>query len=380
MAITFITANQARHKERKLRERVARTARDAATEPLLADHLDRARSLYLRSTSAKAAALLSVLPELERSPHRLTSLASAMDVLHFPRSPVLWRFKERSSGTLRMVCNFGTHHRTAHVMAKRLIHAQTTPGPHIFNWPRRGRDRAIAAIADALRSHGNHVLVADVSRCFEHVAVDAVYGLNLLPAEMIRNALDHRTLSFRRYGEIPIRSDGSPYGAEEVGRTRPRGLLEGSAASDALLAVLLDDLPSHFDEAVRLFVYGDNIVAVAREAGDISRAEATLIRHLAGCSEGPFILGWRFRVSPGEPFEHLGYQIWQQPDGRVEVQHSASNWLKAMKKLESLAGSFHFKTPEALAAQILNGFPAVTEEYRTGLIYLAEDELAAAFS
>jgi hypothetical protein len=332
------------------------------------------RHRFLSSVPAKAAALCSLIPTLERAPERAFLLAERIDAVAPPSSVIPWRFKERRSGSLRIVCNFPLAFRLSHLLALKLIRAQVSPAEHIFGWPRRGRDRAVFAIAEALRTHGSHVLIADVRRCFENVRVDALYELDLLPSELIRNALDFRSLSFRRYGEIPRQPNGSNYGSEELERTGPRGLMEGSRPSDALIAVLFNDLPSHFSRSVRLFVNGDNIVAVAASTEAISHAEEALVRYMAGHRAGPFNLRLE-RATARSGFEWLGYRIGETSSGHVEIEHSDEHWCKARRVFEELASDAE-ACPQSLLTEVLSGFPAVTDGYRAQLCELAIDELA----
>jgi hypothetical protein len=373
--VGLMTPARARRKASKLLQQVSRFAELAETEPFLRAAVLATRNRYLASVPAKAAVLCSLLPQLEQRPDALFAIAEQLNAISPRPQPIRWRFKERRSGSLRIVCNFPIAYRVSHRLALNVIRAQVIPPAHIFGWHGRGRDRAVEAVANALRTHGSHVLVADVRRCFEHVEMDAIYDLDLLPSELIRNALDYRSLTFRRYGEIPRQRNGLPYGREELERTGPRGLMEGSGPSDALIAVLFDDLPSHFSERLRLFVYGDNIVAVAASAEAISHAEQTLARYMAGHRAGSFFLRTE-QTAAADGFEFLGYRIWAPSPGNVEVEQSDANWCKALRKLEEQAGDHVAFDPEMLAADVLQGFPALTTEYRELLCELAADELA----
>lgn len=370
-----MTPTRARKTASKLLKQLSRFARLSEGEPFLRAAVHATRERYLASVPAKAAVLCSLVPSLEQRPETLFRLAKRLNVLSPRPRPIGWRFKERRSGSLRIVCNFPLEYRVSHLLALNLIRAQVEPRGHIFGWRGRGRDRAVAAIAHALRTHGQCVLVADVRKCFEHVAVDVLYDLDLLPSELIRNALDCRSLTFRRYGDVPRQRNGMPYGREELERTGPRGLMEGSGPSDALIAVLFDDVASHFDEDVRLFVVGDNIVAVAPTAEAIRHARETLARYMVEHRAGPFFLRYE-QTTASEGFDFLGYRLGLSSSGEVQVEHSDANWNKAMGKLEEQVSRCGECDPDQLASEALQGFPAVTDEYRAMLREMAAEELA----
>lgn len=339
--------------------------------PIAASLLERCIDLYLTSTASKAVALSQADPKRAISPD-LFERAERLDVMASFRGSVPWRFEPRKSGPPRCVVSLPWELSAAHWLAAELIYAQIEPGAHIFDWRGRGRDRAALTLAHLMQNHGQHVLLADVRQCFASVNIDAIAALNILPLELIRNALDYRQLRFRRY-DPPA---GVPIGIEDVEQMAPRGLLEGSAASNPLLATFFNDLPSHLDESVAALVISDNIAIVAPSEETCSKAEEDLGRYFAGHLAGPFFLT-KERFLPGESCEWLGYAFERRADGTVCIEHSGTNWSKAMRKVFRHPNLRSWGDAEKITAELLNGFPAASQQYRETLFMIVSDELAA---
>jgi len=300
---------------------------------------------------------------------RLFERASRLDVFRPFRGCVPWRYEPRKSGPPRAVVSLPIALNTSHHMAAELIYARVDAAQHIFHWRGRGRDRLARTLAHLMQHFGQHVLLADVRRCFASANIDAIAALDLLPPELIRNALDHRSLRFRRYGD--------PIGVEETEQTVPQGLLEGSAASNPLAAALFNDLAGHVGKRVVPLMFGDNIAIVAATKEACSSAEENLGRYFADHFAGPFSLTSDY-FGPRERFDFLGYSFNPETDGTVCIHHSTANWAKMMRKLCHEMNLVAFSSPDEALAKLLNGFPALSDEYRENLLALVTDEFETA--
>lgn len=322
-------------------------------------------SIFLNSAAVKLTALRETC-RLE-FPSADTELAFAQnirfDMAH--TEPVRWTYKSRGNGgDPRLVCDPPPALRIVQWMAKELIQAQFTPRAHIFDWRGRGKDRLIRALTNALEIQGWGVVLADVRHCFASVNPDALYCLDMLPEAMIRNALDTRRMRYRQYGEFA----DSVYTIDDE-TCAPSGLMEGSAASNKVLAVLLDDLPDHLPRNVRTFVFSDNVAIVGRDQEECSQAAQALAQYFAGHRAGPFhIKPDIFDARLG--FTHLGYHLIKSSDG-VSIEPSDKNLDALCRRMIDRRSAFSGLSVETIAAQLIKGAPACTPDFQLSL----EDEV-----
>ena len=250
-----------------------------------------------------------------------------------PPEPIGWRPKERSTSGFRKICSLPSTLKMWHVLANDLVRAQHHPRPHIGDWPgrERGRDRQVRDIANSIVAHDQWVVIADVRRAFQTVNVDALYELPYLPQTLIRRAIDYRSLTFTGgIGGTPAWD--VPSSLHDYLEMAPIGILEGSPASNALFSVLLDDLPDHLDEPIKVFVYCDNIVLLVPSETQAQQAAATLDAYFTVHRAGPFEVACECRsVLAG--FDHLGYSIRHQLNGETIVDLAPRNWKKLNEQL-----------------------------------------------
>ena len=87
----------------------------------------------------------------------------------------------------------------------------------------------------------------------------------------------------------------------------PRGLIQGAASSSIIFALLLNDLPQAFPIDVRLFIYGDDILLVAKSEDECAAAGAILERCITAHPSGPFRLN-AMPIHSRIGFERVGYE------------------------------------------------------------------------
>ncbi len=322
---------------------------------------------FLASPACKAVALAKADPTRAVTEH-LFQRAEALDALGRFKRKIPWRYEARKSGPPRCVVDLPWELNAVHRLAAEILYAVVEPGPHIYHWRGTGRDHLALRLAHLLRTFGQHVILADVRQCFASVNVEPLTYLNPLPPELFRNALDYRRLRFRRFA-------GIPEGMEDGEETVPRGLLEGSAASNPLLATLFNDLPSHLDERVEALLFGDNIAIVASSEGARGHAEENLVRYFAEHFAGPFSLSID-RFEPKQSFEWLGYSF-DYVGSEVSIHFGTANWLKALGRLRERSGQLTTRNLEQITQDLLRGFPAISPDNKEVLLLVVADHLAS---
>lgn len=217
------------------------------------------------------------------------------------------------------------------------MHAQHEPASHIHDWPDRGGcPGAVAHARDAIQHHGRYVVVADIRDCYPSFNPDYLYQIDLLPPEPSRAALDSRELRYSLRGDVP-------YGYDRTEQTRPRGLLQGGAASSSILAYALNDLPEHLPNDVVPICQSDNFIIVCRSRVECEAAAEALSRYLRGNPAGAFSprmeMVWvRDPLDGSDPaaihwpsrFDQFGYSFAMSAQGECEVGLSFPNLMKVM--------------------------------------------------
>ena len=365
-----MTASYLARFKRRMLEAISLHA--AITTPITAGLLERERLRLLTSSKSKAATMLQLTPITSLTVPAMLSAADGMDLLSPCREVIPWHLVEKASSGLRKVVCPPLRIRVGQALALDLLRAQFTPGGHIFNWRGRGCPRHVAAIKECLETYGQYVIIADIRECHASVNVDALYNYEFLPSELIRYSLDHRQLSFGRLGAASSNDDVGLYSVPDREQADPRGLLEGGAASDALLALLLNDLPDHLPRNSRAFVFSDNIVVVSTSASASTRALNALVRYLTEHPGGPFSIRSQ-SCHARDGFEHTGYQFQAASDGTVDIALSHSNALRSVTRLMQSFRPLSTQAlsqidPRALAREILTAYPALGSSDREMLM------------
>jgi hypothetical protein len=221
-------------------------------------------------------------------------------------SSVTWYPKKKANGGYRPICILPPVLKAAHFILATVISSLLPDTNTLYGIPRRG-------VADALRelkAHQNagfdHLAKADIVNCFQSVAPDALYQLPL-PMEVIRQTLDYRNLTFTmRNRQYASQAFGCTtplvYGLSHKA-SGPTGLLQGSPASNIILAWLLKDVPTSDDAKVMLCF--DNIVVAARSPAGSRQMMETLTAYLRQSPAGPLAL-CEPTFADKQPMEFLG--------------------------------------------------------------------------
>lgn len=345
--------------------------------------LDLARS-HIRRTSVKAHAFRRATNFGASNLYATLERASCLDLFRPEPRPIAWRYEEKRRGRYRIVCDPPVAVRVGQLIAKELLRAQWNARPHIFEWPGHGGCQgAVAAVRDALNTHGRYVVSADIRDCYPTFNPDYLYTTNMLPPEFVATMLDSRQFRYRVKGDIPSSIDHTE-------QTRPRGLMQGGAASSTFLAIAFDDLPEHMPDGVVPIVFSDNIILICRSEVDCEAAATSLGRYLddnpAGAFSPSIELAWvrchaedadnPHAASLPRSFEQLGYCFCTNSAGDCIAVPSAANerkaWLRGAHYIAGQSrGLSQTLTFQDIVQKVLVGFPARSpeaDEYFAGVM------------
>lgn len=329
------------------------------------------QQMYLRSHHVKFTMLAREMAgareeEIDRNATRFDPFARSA-------GPIPYIEITRSAREPRRVCAPPRNLRVRLKMAKALIEAQFEPHSTVYAWRGRGRDRFIVALRQALATFDQPwVLLADVRNCFPSINIDAIYNLGVLPEEFVAAAIDTRNMTFQKKDRRPegVGSDAhrrSQSNAHPIVRCSERpglsGLMQGSAASDALLAMLLNDYHSHVPRGVLPFLIHDNIVVVCASQQACDEVENTLGCYFSSHPAGPLTLGIDYAGPAAEGFETMGYSVRCIPGEGWGIGFTSKNLLGAVRRFVEIEQS-QGERNDAFAAlsELMRGAGAVGDE------------------
>lgn len=309
-----------------------------------------------------------------------------------------YELRNKNNGKLRQVVRLPSTLKLSHRMADALIKEQFCPGRHIYNWKGKGTARLLHDMIGAFELGFAHVLLADVNNCYDSIDFKAVYDLKLFPNDFVAAQLDLRQMKFRRNacehlaGEVGERAKVcslcSLAGiAEPDGQPRFKiNLVQGSPASNALLAVLFDDLPRHLPEGILCFIFGDNIALLAKNEVGLVAAKEALVNYYRHHVAGRLSLKFLYEGLARSGFEHLGYRVGLR-EGHWTVGHSDANFYRMMHRIVARfpvkmgAEEYHgqqyaITRDDALSVfgEFTSGFPALTTDRQAEVFEFLMDE------
>jgi hypothetical protein len=211
------------------------------------------------------------------------------------------------------------------------------------------------------------------------------------PQQDLERDTSTNTASMRDTSEYSEHSRAKPYRNYHYrtihgGKSGPTGLMQGSPASNAILANLFKDMPLPDPELVFLGFYCDDIVILAKRCEDLDRVEQELAGYLGQAWLGP-LTAHRKRTSYSTSFDFLGYEFSCADGGYKAVGEawtiglSAENFCRLMRAhedglcldcAEGRRTSFHARSA---LRQFVQHYPAADLTHQWDL--LVEDELYA---
>ncbi|KIC18509.1 reverse transcriptase domain-containing protein [Leisingera sp. ANG-DT] len=276
--------------------------------------------------------------------------ARSLDLFCAIQETVYWWPEPKRSGSFRPVCSLPQNLKAAHNMISDVISAMMALPPFIYNVKDRGRDKLALQLLAVLRQGFNCYRIYDVQDCFQNVCPDAVYQLKL-PRRVITHALDMRNLKLQPVAiHDATQSDPIPWDTiiDTAVESGPAGLMQGSPASNLILAYLLQAMPQPANERGRLFLYGDDLIAVAKTEETADRVEQSLLQFFEQPSIGPLPLQKK-AAGTGCTFEFLGYEFHRNTMKNTwSIGLSQRNWdeLTRDRHLEVLR--LHLENPSGI--------------------------------
>lgn len=286
---------------------------------------------------------------------------------------ITWWHQPKPSGGHRVVCALPPFLKATHNMIADIIAAQLgDPGP-VYNLKGRNRDMLVENLLTKLASGFDHYRVYDIRDCFQSVSPSALQQLKI-PKRIINYGLNLDNLHFRERGsnDTPTftgaSSGNSPH--MDIVDYGPTGIMQGSPASNLILAYLLQTLPKPEHDAGHEFLFGDDLIVVAKDEATCCGVDQKLTAFLGQPELGPFHLSRKFSGHQGT-FEYLGYEFRHNAiTASWEIFLSQSNWEKIRRRWVKTLTSHLHKFPLGLTPDInikpmrsmLNGFPALPNQ------------------
>ena len=287
---------------------------------------------YMRQyLSAAAARFCGALAALRGEPDRQTTeaLAAIVNPWREGYRPIRWHKHAKKSGGYRPICALPPDLKAVHYVIAGALKAAFVPNNHIYGVTGRSRDEAARRLKEAQNAGLSYLAKLDIVDCFQSISPDSLYQLPL-PKEVIRRALDTRHMMFEEWEPqkgttANQRLSGIP--THSHSESGPRGLLQGSPASNLILAWLLNDVP--IPEGAVVLICTDNIAVAAADHTTRQAAIESLVAYFQrDCPAGPLNLCPAVYAGPGtEPFDFLSYEF--DPD-QAGIGIAAS----ALSKLE----------------------------------------------
>lgn len=285
---------------------------------------------YLDFGPARILAAFRVLPA-KATRRQVLALAREMQPVARQTRRNNWHLRPKNGGGFRKICSLSPHLKAVHYLIADLLQRFCCFPDFNFSTPSTGLHKAMWRVQEALEGGYTHCYVGDVRSCFDSVRAENLYSLLPLTEELVRYNLQPELLRFR----YVRRHQGVPNSAGHSNSDEPSGLLQGSPASNMILAVMFDrmvEIVEHRDAVVCL--YADNVFLAARSADELEATIVALRSYLGNHPGGSFDLRDDWRPEPGQPFEFLGYEVSPLECGRAIILPTEKSFDKVVDKME----------------------------------------------
>lgn len=261
-------------------------------------------------------------------------LAQRIDPFFPPRDVVPFRYVAKRSGGYRTICALPNPLFACALMVRDVLRAQMCAPDFSYNVRRRGRDLEARNIKKAIEAGNRWCYVADVRSCYDSVNPDALYLLPL-PATVVRYVLDVRSFRFVHRPPREEVTASTRTMTTHLRRGDPRGILQGSPASDTVLTWLLSDLADVLPSGNRAFLLADDLLVACNTEDECRLIEQTLIARFREHRAGRLILEGEVcdsRIG----FERAGYRFQLSVlTGDVNIDMSHDNWESLYELLQA---------------------------------------------
>ncbi|MEP2897050.1 hypothetical protein [Roseibium sp.] len=283
---------------------------------------------FLRNPKAKLSAACKAIGG---SPERdtVTELRKHVDPWQSEYPSITWYNKKKAKhdGSVRPICILPENLKAVHYMIAEVLKSQYERRDALYGITGHSRDDAAKEIKSLQAAGYVYLAKTDIINCFQTINPNSLYSLPL-PKEVIKNALDLRHMNFtQRIARTDLQGDSLRFCAHTDNHkaSGPSGLMQGSPASNIILAWLLSGLPSESDAKVILCF--DNIIVAARTAAGSREMVDTLTAHFERCPAGPLAL-CDAEYADNESMEFLGY-VFDPFRKTIGINPNALNRLEA---------------------------------------------------
>lgn len=250
-----------------------------------------------------------------------------------------WRHPKAPNG-FRIVCDLSDYMNAAHRIVADMVRAQMHVPGFVYNIiptgnvsRRTGRNGLMTDLLSHLRQGFTHYRIYDVRDCFNNVSAGALVPPNLpIQWRLYDNTLNLQNLSFRhdvlreQKHFAGITSYRDIITAE--GASGPEGLLQGSPASNVVLAYILQNIPQPAPQDGCILLFGDDLIVLSRTRATVDRVDQNLVDFFGQPTLGPLQLLQRASGHLG-CFEYLGYEVsYSEAADDWHVGLNAKNWSK----------------------------------------------------
>ncbi|MCV9936704.1 reverse transcriptase domain-containing protein [Boseaceae bacterium BT-24-1] len=369
-----MTPNQAEHRRIRAQNRL-KHARDVGDGGRLGAEF---RS-YFRNVSVKVD---SAYREFGRNiePTLAVEYANLVNLFEVDRSEItMWRIPKRSKG-FRTITALTQISRMRQRIIKEAISCGFSLESHLYLAKGRGRDREALAIQAAGGEGFIFGYQADIENAFASARVISFLCNTPLPQSVILANLYYA----QRHYEPDYRKEVlQGYDSHDWYHDRTqsmeghKGLIQGAASSSHIFALLFNDMADSISPNVRLFVFGDDVLLLAKDQSECAAAAQSLGRYMLAHPAGPFhLIGSEVNFRTG--FDRLGYRFkrdWRSGD--VEIGLCRAAWMDRLSKLAGLAdmnlrlGAHPCSGGRVALRNFGRGYPALTnlDEVRADLLF-----------
>jgi hypothetical protein len=263
------------------------------------------------------------------------AVAARLNAWKGTEETVLVHAKKKSSNptSFRTYMAFGIENRALQYLVLRLLGQLADVAPYQYT-VNGGLHAAIRHVAKAMSAGPIWAVEVDVVDCFPSFDGKKLKGLLPVPEEVSDHVLISEHFNLKGGGSISNVVKSGPFGPtgdpkasttlEDKLVEARRGIPQGSAVSpliaETMLAIALREVPDLGDKVG----YGDNILLMAKEEGDMATMlqalESALQAHPVGLLKPKLKLFLR-----GERVEFLGHYLTPQSGGKIRIEPSEKN-------------------------------------------------------
>jgi hypothetical protein len=291
-------------------------------------------SKILNSSAAKLSALVrTIYYNADAEPYTLVDLQRRVRSL-FPYAPideaVTLRFKEKDSGELRPVIDFGWMRRALQQLCADIL--KVLLPAYSFDFMERGKGGAdgAAKYLGSIIKGGNYdfVVTIDIQKCFRSVNKAGVAQLLPLPTPVVNNVIMITDGTIMRK-ELPrgVNTNALHTTIHEADTAARQGIPQGSLVSSLIMSrAVLGPLLNATPFAARVVLYGDDIAVPAKTEEEAKAIYNTLRSVLENeCPAGPLPIGFRKIWCAEEYVSFCKYNSRRAPEiFGGEIRHSPS--------------------------------------------------------